>query len=123
MKIKDLKSPYRELASKYAYDNGWSDEDIRIGLELSDAFDWEDTFEGYDFWYDVDSFIYRDIPQTSETPEQDNTLTNVLSEIKTLMDINLWIDNPDYPSIEGKDLLLAAIGEFLKSNYELKSKL
>lgn len=117
MKIKDLKSPYRELASKYAYDNGWSDEDIRIGLELSDAFDWEDTFKGYDFWDDVDSFIYRDTPQSSETPEQDNnTLTNVLNEIKILMDKKLWIENPDYPSIDGKEELLTTIGELLKKH-------
>jgi len=101
MKIKDLKSPYRELASKYAY-RKWSDEDIRDGLQLYGAFDWEDTFEGYDFWDDVDSFIYRDTPQSSETPQQDNnTLTDVLKEIEGLMDKKLWIESINYPSIEG----------------------
>ena len=116
MKIKDLKSPYRELATEYAYDNGWSDEDIRIGLELSDAFDWQGTPEEYDFWYDVDSFIYRDTPQSSETPEQDNTLTDVLKEIEGLRDKKLWIESINYPSIEGKEELLTAIGELLKKH-------
>lgn len=119
MKIKDLKSPYRELATEYAYDNGWSDEDIRIGLELSDAFDWQGTPEEYDFWDDVDSFIYRDTPQSSETPQQNNnTLTDVLKEIEGLIyehiDIKYWGD--DGPSIEGKDTLLIAIGELLKKH-------
>lgn len=121
MKIKDLKSPYRELATEYAYDNGWSDEDIRIGLELSDAFDWQGTPEEYDFWYDVDSFIYRDTPQTSETPEQDNnTLTDVLKEIEVLINDHLEINNlppyGEYQIIEGKDTLLIAIGELLKKH-------
>lgn len=120
MKIKDLKSPYRELASKYAY-RKWSDEDIRDGLQLYGAFDWEDTFEGYDFWYDVDSFIYRDTPQTSETPEQDNkTLTDVLKEIEVLINDHLEINNlppyGEYQIIEGKDTLLIAIGELLKKH-------
>lgn len=121
MKIKDLKSPYRELATEYAYDNGWSDEDIRIGLELSDAFDWQGTPEEYDFWYDVDSFIYRDTPQSSETPQQNNnTLTDVLKEIEGLINDHLEINNlppyGEYQIIEGKDTLLIAIGELLKKH-------
>ena len=121
MKIKDLKSPYMELATEYAYDNGWSDEDIRIGLELSDAFDWQGTPEEYDFWYDVDSFIYRDTPQSSETPQQNNnTLTDVLKEIEGLINDHLEINNlppyGEYQIIEGKDTLLIAIGELLKKH-------
>lgn len=123
MKIKDLKSPYRELASKYAY-RKWSDEDICNGLDLRKAFIWCDTEEGDQFWYDVYNGLEPKFPQPSETPEQDNTLTEVLKEINDLINYHIEINyyGGDEPSIGGKSDLLTAIGEFLKSNYELKSK-
>lgn len=133
MKIKDLKSPYRELAIKRTKEYLPSFYFTHFNVTPEDrtiyaGFILDKTPEGKEFWKDVYNGLEPDIPQSSETPEQDNnTLTEVLKEIEVLINDHLEINNlPPYGEhqiIEGKDTLLTAIGEFLKSNYELKSKL
>lgn len=121
MKIKDLKSPYRELAIKRTKEYLPSFYFTHFNVTPEDrtiyaGFILDKTPEGKEFWKDVYNGLEPDIPQSSETPEQDNTLTDVLNEIKILMDKKLWIESINYPSIEGKEELLTAIGELLKKH-------
>lgn len=122
MKIKDLKSPYRELAIKRTKEYLPSFYFTHFNVTPEDrtiyaGFILDKTPEGKEFWKDVYNGLEPDIPQSSETPEQDNTLTNVLSEIKNLIDKNLDITkNYEQYNIEGKEELLTAIGELLKKH-------
>lgn len=121
MKIKYLKSPYRELAIKRTKEYLPSFYFTHFNVTPEDrtiyaGFILDKTPEGKEFWKDVYNGLEPDIPQSSETPEQDNTLTDVLNEIKILMDKKLWIESINYPSIEGKEELLTTIGELLKKH-------
>ncbi len=122
MKIKYLKSPYRELAIKRTKEYLPSFYFTHFNVTPEDrtiyaGFILDKTPEGKEFWKDVYNGLEPDIPQSSETPEQDNTLTNVLSEIKNLIDKNLDITkNYEQYNIEGKEELLTAIGELLKKH-------
>lgn len=57
MKLKDLPQPIRELAEKRIREQG---NEPRLNSYLSDdksegGFNWHDTFEGEDFWNEIDN--------------------------------------------------------------------
>jgi hypothetical protein len=60
MFIKNLKSPYKELAELRKAQYGKTDKN-----SVRNSFVWEKTPEGYKFWSDVDRDYYPDIPLDS----------------------------------------------------------
>lgn len=119
MKIKYLKSPYRELAIKRTKEYLPSFYFTHFNVTPEDrtiyaGFILDKTPEGKEFWKDVYNGMEPEIPQSLEleTPHQqnNNTLTEVLKEIEGLMNDYLYYNKSKTGC---KDQLLIAIEELL----------
>lgn len=117
--IKNLKSPYKELAIKRTRE--WLPEFFFTFCNttpedrtIRTCFILDNTPEGKDFWMAVSRGEKPEIPKIKPTP-----IETVLSDLSGLMDYHLEIRQYPYDSgdyVGGKDELLTAIEELLKKH-------
>jgi hypothetical protein len=84
MRISEIKDKeLRELAELRRHDCQNHFPDL-----LDEAFDWEESLEGFDFWDDVDNGIITSLPK-QDSPKQDSIVNQVIEKMKSRSEVGI----------------------------------